>query len=259
MQETPPRVSVMQMTAGYVLVWDTGRTEAFATIPQVTSAVKRGLINYKPPKHQHPQVPTAASPTTETASSGQPDPALAVEAFNFGRVVADTDKLSLQDFERAQAAYFPHLVGEPWDTAIGQYKQAIVNRPAAPAVEAPKETARERAQRHLTSDTQVNKPGSAWRCGECGRVSDCIINTAQGIQSAYSDGHVCSRCQQCIDNECPLKPREEQISDDIEAEEPRDIEPDDDSPWEAPGIILNEHGERIGQINPGEESSYATV
>lgn len=246
-EETPPRVSVMEMTSGYVLIWDTGRTEAFNTIPQVTSAVKRGLIHYKPARRRTSTTGssvTVPTPTTAPTSTASTEVTYEGEAFNFGRVLAEVaeGKLTLQLFEQAEAQYFPHLAThELFQGLVAQAKHQLVNHVVAvPEPVAP------RPER--THDGQVNVDGTAWRCNECGRVSDCLINTRSGVLSNHTDGGVCDRCQQCLDNTCPMMDRETAVAEDLDAEDPRDVEPDEDSSWTTPAIVLNEKGERIGTV-----------
>lgn len=249
---TAARAHVMQLTEGWVLLID-NRTLAFQSIPALTRGMATALKR-KPPKGLTPGTPVAGASTTGPSPDTQPDQ---IEGFNFGRIIelVRAGTLSLADFEAGLRQYAPTIALTPW----GQ-EQVILAREAAMSHEhqqgvAAAETAKRaemKTPEQLLSEEKAdrigrsarNRPGTPWVCPECRRASDCLTNTPTGFDIPESG--VCSRCQQCLDNECPMMSREEAIAEDMD--EPAEIESDEDFAYTRPGIVLNEKGEKIGYI-----------
>jgi hypothetical protein len=191
---------------------------------------------------------TVSLPTTQTATPNEvtagTNDALQVEIFNFGRVTADLESLTLADFERAGALYFPHLHEIEWaKPLIREIAVKLANKPETVHVHDHSVPDSPTTERINTG--QRNKPGTPWYHDDCGRVSDCLVNDVAGLRPLREP--VCARCQQCIDDACPMKSPEDHVAADVNADEaPLDIEPDEDESWTTPAIILNEKGERIG-------------
>jgi hypothetical protein len=286
--EMPARAHIMQLTTGFVLLID-GKTHAYPSVKALQTGVGKEIAK-RPPKTaaltatpSYPAMPTGAG-TTEAKTSSEPGAAspqdsesLQIQIFNFGRTLSEVEYLTLQDFERAGQQYFPAVWELPWaqpiirETAIKLANKA--EQPTTVHVHTPAEApltqkelgerlrrdARKKAERHM-ADATVNTPGNPWYHDDCGRVSDCIVNTETGIEVTTDSGQPCARCQQCLDDTCPFKTEEQPVAGSSEETlEPRDIEPDEDGFDEQPAIILNEKRQVIGKIMPGEQTTYATV
>lgn len=266
-----PRASIMQLTQGWVLLVD-GKTLAYQTIPALTRGIAKEI-------KKRPRVALGAIqvPASTPQTTAQTDGPLQIQLFNFGRVQAEAaqGEMDLATYERAGVQYFPDVYTLPWaaqliqqtviqlserPTTIHKDSPKIASSPQnenEPLSESPRDKARRLAREKAERDSApatANAEGSPWVHEDCGRESDCFINTAHGIEivngtlSTSGEGLLpCPRCQQCLDDTCELVHTEDRVMASLEETQgPQDIEPDEDDNWTTPAIVLNEKGERIG-------------
>ena len=268
------RAHILQLTSGYVLLID-NKTHAYPTIKALQTGLGREIAK-RPPRKPTPNGQPQVGLVPDTAAPAEDVTALQVQIFNFGRVLSDLQNLTLQDFERAEAAYFPDVARLDWaQDALKQSKIALANRMVSnnqavphtvehPHVVETLEDSRTKARHEARAEAEkrmlgasVNSPGTPWVHEDCGRESDCILNSAGGVQLTRDP--VCARCQQCLDDACPIEGQEPDPVGFLDEPEPPEVEPEEDIFSEPPAIILNEKREVIGRIRPGEPTTYATV